>query len=794
MLLVPLFSSCSLSEYIKKAVLGNVPFVKNFIQKDFNTYTSIISIKDEMKLVTAKQQLDFINIMDGKDGRYLEVSTFEVKAGIDCSKIKSVKKEDGSVTAEMPAIEIFSSNKIHSVVARSAAEENNSDFYEECIKPVNIAYEQKAKDYSVELGLLERAQEKAKETFKNLTGMELDIKTSDFKQIVELPYLPLQLEIRNGYIEENKMKISEQPKNQFNRDALILQTTSNDGWSIRIGDSGRRFPGKFNDFYETVFETNSNKNNSARDRVEIFRYFDPMYPKESEILSYSSDFYRTFFLLDKKGRIYYVDAVFPNEQVLLDDIAPSMIYLASSIRRLERNVELSDEYENYIDKYFLLQEDLRKNEDRREIDFAMNQLVKANTVRGADIEMTSTEKYVKAVSDTKNLGRTEKNDSVCLTDDSDFNEITKLATQVIVSKDSFNTSRERESAIDTALKLDMKIFRKENMKLYLDQYLKMWFLQNNKRFELSERDKKNYEDELKTNSFIASRPLIVSMSDSERNDYYYKLFRNRLSTSSKYVDTAYTIDDSMKQSVRGNNMFVYFNLPPFNEVADGDIYERMKKLNNDKEITNSFILVFNQKEFDFGANINNKGINICDDDFHAIVLDDATLRLFLNVGSLNLAEKASEKIKKGTKGVINFAYTYGLKEIVNSVSPKANDVIEATLSNKVPRFFFYGDWKNLRVTPENVSIAGHNFATKHITNTEKSAYRNTNDYAEKSVIAEVINDLQHAYSTNDADYYYDVLCEKLKNQIQHYVYEQIFRPSPRMIIDMTKDKMHRYNM
>ena len=755
-----LLSSCSVKEYLKNAILGNIPFVRAFIQKDLATYTSITTIKDEMKLVTAKQQLDFINILDGKDGRYLEVSTYEVRVGIDCSKIKAKTNADGNVETELPDVEIFSSSKIHSVVARSEAEERNVHFYEECIKPVNIAYEQKAKDYSVELGILEVAQEKAKDIFKNLTGKEFDIKAGSYKETIELPYLSFTLEIGKNYLSESKMEIAPQPAGVFNRDALVLRNTTNDVWSIRIGDSGRHFNGKFNDFYKNVFETNCNKKNVSRDRGEIFRYFDPMYPAESEVLSYASDNYRTFFLLNN-GRVYYIDAQYKDEQTLLADISPSMVYLASSMRKIgDRKVDIADEYEEYVDKYFDVQEALRANKDRHEIDIAMRQLINSNVIRQSESELTSEEKYVKAVSDVKNLGRTAENSAVSPTDDADFNEITQLAAKLIVSPDTFNSDSAREEGIEVATKLDTRIQKNEYVQLALSQYLKAWFLQNTARFSLSENDRKKYESELMHNSYIASRPLIATMGDSERNEYYYKLFRNRLGGSSRYVDTASVIDDVMKKSVRGSNMFVYFNIPQFEEVADGDIYDRMMKINNGKEITNSFILVFNQREWDFGASVSDSKFEIADNDIHAIVLDDACLRLFLNVGSLNFIEKSVENIKEATLG-----------------------------KSQSPRYFYFGDWKNLRITPENVSIAGHSFATKRVTAKGKSSYRNTNDYSEKSVIAKVIDDLQHTYSANDSDYYYNTLCDILSNQIQHYVYEKIFRPNPRMIIDTAKDKM-----
>lgn len=739
--------------YFKNALCMNLPFVKNFVQKEFKTYTSIINVKDSMKLVTAKQQLDFINIMDGKDGRYIEIATYEVKAGMDFEK---QEKTDPETEIKLPEIEIFSSNKIFSNVIRKEADVSNSQFYTECIKPVNIAYEQKAKDYSVELGLLEKAEKNATEIFKNILGSEKSTENSKtYKQQIDFPYIPLRLEIASDYLEKNNIQLAKLPENQFSRDSIVLENSTNSDWKIRIGDSGRTFSKKFDDFYKNVFETNSNPANSGKDRVEIFRYFDPLYPKESEILSYASDNFKTFFILNE-GRIYYIDAECKNDQTLLDTISPTMVYLASSTRKIPEKIDFSQEYRKYTENFFDAAESLRNNEDRNTISLKTERLIKSNISE----ELTSDEKLFQAVCDVKNLGRKETA-SIQKTDDSELNEINDLILQLKISPEKYSDEKIREASIETATKLNDKIQKSDNVNLALHQFLENWFLQNTSRFSLSDESRKRYEDDLNSGEIvIASRPLIATKSDSERNKYFFNLFRNRLSMSHFYVDTASRINESLKLSVRGNISIARFNIPEFEEMSDGEIMEKLKKMNNDHEIDNAFVLVFNQKEWDFG----DFGV---DNDIHALVFDSATLRLFTNIGSQNIGEV-----------------------VVNKITDLAMKFLRKDNS---PEFFFYGDWKRLQVTPENVRIAGQNFGTKKITQSGKVDYRNSNDYGEKSTIAAVIEDLQHAYSNDDTDFYYNTLCENLNYQTQHYVYQKVFRPTPRMILNMEQDKMQRYN-
>ena len=766
-----LFTGCSVSEYMKNAVLGHIPFAKNFVQRDFATYTSITGVRDSMQLVTAKQQLDFINIMDGKDGRYLEVSTFEVKAGIDCAKIQRTESSNGEVKFDYPPVEIFSSSKIHSVLARSNSEKNEPQFYENCIKPVNMAYEQKAKDYAVELGILDNAKKGAENTLKNLTSAKINLNKESYSEKYEILHLPFILNISNTYFSERKMKNVPQKNDKFYRDAFIVESAGNGTWQIRIGDSGRTFDGTFEDFYQNVFETNTAESNFQKDKVEIFRYFDPMYPKECEVLGYASDHYRTMFVLND-GHIYYVDAVVDNEQTLINDISPTMVYLASSLRKInDEKIENYTDYEQYISNFFDVQESIRTNDSRIALKNNVERLIKSNSIRESNEKLSQDEKYILALSDVKSLGRTESESNVEQTGEQDFDNTTALIKKLLLSVDDFTSEESRETAIRIATDLDTRIYHEKNKKSANSQYLETWFLQNSLKFGLSKETIKRYEDDIRSGTtYIASRPMIARLSDSERNEYFYSLFRNKLAMSHYLKDTAEAIDDSMKKSIRGSNMFIYYNIPKFNELADGDVYEQMKKLNNGKEIDNAFIFVFNQIDWDFGIGK--------DDDIHAIVLDDATFRFFPNIGSQNIVERATENISPAH--VLVGGIVGGMLDLLLS-------------KDKTPRYFFYGDWKNLRVTPENLSIAGHNFATKKFTKKSKTDYRNTNDYAEKSVIATVIDDLQHAYSNEDSDYYFNILRDNLENQVSRHVYSHIFRPSPRMVIDTREDARHRYN-
>ena len=114
-------------------------------------------------------------------------------------------------------------------------------------------------------------------------------------------------------------------------------------------------------------------------------------------------------------------------------------------------------------------------------------------------------------------------------------------------------------------------------------------------------------------------------------------------------------------------------------------------------------------------------------------------------------------------------------------------------SNKNNKFFYYGDWKHLTVDPKGLKLNNVSIGEIKLTKKGKNSYRDTNDYAQKSVIASVINDLQHSYSAEESNYYYDELCNMIKATIRNEMYKEIFRPSPRMIVEYSSDNNLRNN-
>lgn len=756
-------------------------------QKIHLSYTTIEKINEESKLVTAKKQMDFITIMDGKEGRELAISTYEIKAGINLEK----KFEDSY------QIEIFSCEPIHKLEYRTDAEKNqNQDDFRNQLAPIEKAFRQKAVDYSVEYGILEQAKDRAEKIFSQLDikakENKIGISVPETKQTIKLPYLPLKLEIaKNSSVSRYKileqfenMQIKVQPQSQFNRDSLILRNDIMD-WEIRIGDTGMsNLNDSFANVFKNVLKTNTNNANEGKDKVQLFRYFDPLYHKgenKIEVFSYASDYYRTFFL-NYNGRIYYIDAGDKlNEQTLIDVVSPIMVYLASSIRTItDEKIEYANEYKTYTTKFYEASRNLRDEFKERTTRAAIwvDSLINANILENNGA-LTKEEKYFTAFSNIEKMELGEKNIEIIETGTKSIDDKIALYKTLYDASD-FDTIEKRKSYINKA---DNKEIFEDSI---IGEYLRAYFIQNLLRFNIKEEEKNFYIQEMKKGSKLASRIIIAEMNDSERNEYFANIFGKRLFDSTISKDTAAKVSDMIttSSSVGDNLMFCYYDLPDFSDSKiDGKIYEQILKMNNNQQISNAFILVFNNQQFNFGI--------FEDNDIHALVLDDATLRFFPNIGNYNIAEKTIDVINQTTNAIYGNDVT---KTIAYFFAPVISLVAEGTRKdNQVAKFFYYGNWKELQIDDDNLMINGKHIGTVKLTKKSKESYRDTSDYSKKSVIAGILRDLQHSYYAESSDYYKKQLLYEIKSTVRNEMYKELFRPSPRMIIDNKIDENRRNN-
>ena len=716
----------------KPVVFKRVMSVIRPVEYNYQTTISIADSRNEIKLVTAKQYIDFINVMDGRDGNFIQISTYEVIAGIDFSegenaKVKILSEENTKIGSDI-TIRNF-----------EMLDDANTDY----TKPLEAVYRRKALEYACQNKILEKAKKQAEEALPKLTTDENDFVTEDNKFELELPYLPLKLELVKDFFDDN-FEIDESNKSLgFQRDSLILKykNESNPEWKIRFGDTGMTYTGSFTNFYKNILNTNIKENAASKNNVvQLYRYFDSQHPDEKICLSYASDYYRTFFILSG-SRIYYIDSFMDDESqldenTLINQIAPVMLYIASSVRPSQTEKPGSYSYRQYIKQFTETVNAIKKDENQSNYDIAVKSLLEKNPVRNESRRSAEEKLFI-----SRNLVN-QKEEDVFITGDSNFDYFTQNLLAMRLNNDS-NTPEQRKELLNIITKIDSiiqqgyKTSASVKSKNLLQSYYLAWLLQN---YDLPENEKQSYEKILTENHALVYRPALFFISDNSRNEYFYKLFANRLFYSQRFFDTVLKPEDILSAEDYRNNKFAFLGFEAEERPDAALIYNNLVKMNGGAYIRGKFILVY--KELDFASGENFKAT-----DLHAIVLDEATIRFFPTVG------------KSFNKN-------------------KAFEWIQSIYKDDYPPYLYYGDYDNLKIEQKGLTINGNSLGAKTLTRSGRQKYRKPNDLSDLPELLNILRDIQRAYYQGDLNYYFTSLTSALEEEINYYVLDQTSRPRP----------------
>ena len=716
----------------KPVVFKRVMSVIRPVEYNYQTTISIADSRNEIKLVTAKQYIDFINVMDGRDGNFIQISTYEVIAGIDFSegenaKVKILSEENTKIGSDI-TIRNF-----------ELLDDANTDY----TKPLEAVYRRKALEYACQNKILEKAKKQAEEALPKLTTDENDFVTEDNKFELELPYLPLKLELVKDFFDDN-FEIDESNKSLgFQRDSLILKykNESNPEWKIRFGDTGMTYTGSFTNFYKNILNTNIKENAASKNNVvQLYRYFDSQHPDEKICLSYASDYYRTFFILSG-SRIYYIDSFMDDESqldenTLINQIAPVMLYIASSVRPSQTEKPGSYSYRQYIKQFTETVNAIKKDENQSNYDIAVKSLLEKNPVRNESRRSAEEKLFI-----SRNLVN-QKEEDVFITGDSNFDYFTQNLLAMRLNNDS-NTPEQRKELLNIITKIDSiiqqgyKTSASVKSKNLLQSYYLAWLLQN---YDLPENEKQSYEKMLTENHALVYRPALFFISDNSRNEYFYKLFANRLFYSQRFFDTVLKPEDILSAEDYRNNKFAFLGFEAEERPGAALIYNNLVKMNGGAYIRGKFILVY--KELDFASGENFKAT-----DLHAIVLDEATIRFFPTVG------------KSFNKN-------------------KAFEWIQSIYKDDYPPYLYYGDYDNLKIEQKGLTIKGNSLGAKTLTRSGRQKYRKPNDLSDLPELLNILRDIQRAYYQGDLNYYFTSLTSALEEEINYYVLDQTSRPRP----------------
>ena len=306
-----------------------------------------------------------------------------------------------------------------------------------------------------------------------------------------------------------------------------------------------------------------------------------------------------------------------------------------------------------------------------------------------------------------------------------------------------NTPEQRKELLNIITKIDSiiqqgyKTSASVKSKNLLQSYYLAWLLQN---YDLPENEKQSYEKILTENHTLVYRPALFFISDNSRNEYFYKLFANRLFYSQRFFDTVLKPEDILSAEDYRNNKFAFLGFEAEERPDAALIYNNLVKMNGGAYIRGKFILVY--KELDFASGENFKAT-----DLHAIVLDEATIRFFPTVG------------KSFNKN-------------------KAFEWIQSIYKDDYPPYLYYGDYDNLKIEQKGLTINGNSLGAKTLTRSGRQKYRKPNDLSDLPELLNILRDIQRAYYQGDLNYYFTSLTSALEEEINYYVLDQTSRPRP----------------
>lgn len=726
---------------------------KNATKKEFiQTHTIITNTEETQQLITASQYVDFLTIIKGKDEsgktqKYYEIQTFKIDAGFDFNKKNKLTPK------------ILNTTVFDRTVLRDTLQGKE---YDNMIKPVLGAFEEKAADIAVSYGILQNAVKNISENEKRLLTNLNDVKVPEANILLktQIKFLPCYLETTPEELSNSnsiKLQFDAQPE-IYMRDAQIIHLKDKGKENyLRIGYTGKEYS-------EDTFESFYNRLAKDNPDVFLFRFFDPSDSSNSRLVfSYASDAYRTAFILHQ-GKLYYIDACATDAQTR-KEMGSAVLYTAMSLKFDDNSEHIDDSYYKYINTYNNSLYQLRTHAYSN-FTVSVQDLLKDRTPNTIDEQLLlSAATYY----NDKNNRKDPTED--INTSDEEFNQDLKNCVRLFASyinKDYYLNAENRANLLQEVATYDTG---KQEVYCNMETY----FLQTAQKFKLSEEEQNQYKNDLIEKAYTVSRTLLESFeTDDERNEFYLKLFETAYHDPSKYHEDKHKDD-----------MYFFYTKEAWDSCSGiGSIADKLVKRNDETKFGNVFVFVFTDSQFpiltssqedqstckqlfkDLGKSLDNISRSA-----HALVFDNYSVRIFPCVDNDSMFESL---MKSGiTIGKLVF---------------QRHTVKTAFSSGERVRF---SDWRKMNIYKDGLAFLGFDFS--NVANYDVAGnkiFRSTDQYQEIHTIGEILLQLQHAYE--DDDFHYELAQNFLEYKVNDYIYTRMFRPSPR-ISDPQIDKMERYN-
>lgn len=296
---------------VTNLLLSKIPFVNQFVETTTNTGLYAISRLDKKELVTSAYNVDFLVSFYQSGKKTIILYPYEVEAGVNLEHIEQAK-EDSLTIITLPNAKITKANmddKKESNVIRNQVEVD----YNNCIIPLKISLERRAKDLAISAGILKDATDNAEKYLSELFPKEYfrfqkEGVPQDTLKILKAPHLPVLFTYQDENFTDGKLSC--QKDTIYNRDDLKFEDT--------------RF-GYLDNLYSTFQDLD---NEILKSETLGLRIIDPLNPKGNRIYAKASNLYKDILICYPNGNIYYMEEENPSAEEHLQKTAPDMLYLA----------------------------------------------------------------------------------------------------------------------------------------------------------------------------------------------------------------------------------------------------------------------------------------------------------------------------------------------------------------------------------------------------------------------------------------------------------------------------------
>lgn len=377
---------------VTNLLFSKIPLVNQFVETTTNTGLHAISQLDKKELVTSSYNVDFLVSFYHAGKKTIILYPYEVEAGVNLEHIEQ-NRQDSLTIITLPNAKITKANiddKKGGNIIRNQVNVN----YNTHIIPLKTALERRAKDLAISAGILNDANENAKNYLSKLFPKQYfrfqkESVPQDTLKVLTAPHLPVTFTYQDENLTDGKL--SYKKDTIYNRDDLKFK-------DIKFGYLNKLY-GTFQDLDNEILKSD----------VLGLRIIDPLNPKGYRIYAKAYNLYKDI-LICYPNVMYYMNGEMTSAEEHLQNVVPDMIYLAMSAS--DNGKESDYKYMEWINEYETVLANM-ENKRYKEASTHLLNMASLHSTMPASWEETLMSSYVRTKSD-KVYHPTRGNDNVDL--------------------------------------------------------------------------------------------------------------------------------------------------------------------------------------------------------------------------------------------------------------------------------------------------------------------------------------------------------------------------------------------